>query len=65
LDAGSPFEGRVLAGALRDGAPEAPAWQSHDEVVAFAARGREWIQRVSFERIGNTAYVARGAVQLA
>jgi len=62
LDTGSPFEGRVLAEALRDGAPEA-AWESNEETVAFTARGREWIQRVWFERIGETAYVAGGVVE--
>ncbi|HLZ29630.1 MAG TPA: alkaline phosphatase family protein [Chloroflexota bacterium] len=63
LDAGTPFEGRVLAEALRDGAPEAPAVQSTDATVAFAARGREWVQRVWFESVGATTYVAGGAVE--
>jgi hypothetical protein len=63
LDAGSPFEGRVLAEALRDGSPEGPAWQANDEAVAFTARGRAWIQRVWFETVGETTYVAGGAVE--
>src|SRR6202022_4505031 len=45
LDAGSPFEGRVLAEALRDGGHDEAAWQSNEAAVAFSARGREWIQR--------------------
>ena len=32
------------------------AWRSIDEAVAFTARGREWIQRVSFEQVGETTH---------
>jgi arylsulfatase A-like enzyme len=63
LDAGSAFDGRVLTEALRDGAPEAPDWQTNEESVLFTARGREWVQRVWFERTGAAAYVAGGVVE--
>jgi phosphonoacetate hydrolase len=63
LDDGSPVEGRVLIETLRDGAAEAPVWQSNAETVGFSARGHEWIQRVWFETIGDTTYVAGGAVE--
>jgi arylsulfatase A-like enzyme len=62
LDPGSAFEGRVLAEAVRDGASEAPAWQTHEEATSFTARGRQWVQRVWFEQVGATAYVAGGVV---
>jgi hypothetical protein len=63
LDAGSAFDGRVLTEALCGAATKAPAWQTEEESVAFTARGREWVQRVWFERIGATAYVAGGVVE--
>jgi phosphonoacetate hydrolase len=63
LDAGSQFEGRVLVEALRDGAPEVPAWQSNEEAISFGARGEHWVQRVRFEQVGATAYVAGGVVE--
>ena len=53
LDAGTPFDGRVLTEALRDGTPEASAWKTEEELVSFTARGREWLQRVWFEGRGH------------
>lgn len=65
LDAGSPFEGRVLAEAVRDGSPDPPTWQSSEATTAWRARGRAWIQRVWFEHVGTTAYLAGGVVESA
>jgi arylsulfatase A-like enzyme len=62
LDPGTPFEGRVLTEALLGGGPDAPAWQTRDEAISFNARGREWVQHVLLEQVGETAYVARGSV---
>jgi len=57
----------VLSEALRDGtaADEAPSWASKQEARAFTARGREWLQRVWFEQVGATAYLAGGTVEQA
>jgi arylsulfatase A-like enzyme len=63
LDEGTPFDGRVLAEALRDGPPAVPVWHSSQETLAFNARGREWVQRVWFEHVGATGYVAGGVVE--
>jgi arylsulfatase A-like enzyme len=63
LDEGTAFEGRVLAEALRDGPPEAPAWQTQVVEREFSARGARWVQRVSLEQVGSTVYTARGAVE--
>ncbi|TME33462.1 MAG: alkaline phosphatase family protein [Chloroflexi bacterium] len=65
LDNGTQVDGRVLSEALRDGtaADEAPSWASKQEARAFTARGREWLQRVWFEQVGATAYLAGGTVE--
>jgi arylsulfatase A-like enzyme len=63
LDDGTPFEGRVLTEALRDGPPQAPDWESTEEATAFTARGTDWVQRVCLEQVGRTTYVARGSVE--
>jgi arylsulfatase A-like enzyme len=66
LDQGTPFDGRVLFEALRDNADnQAPTWQSTEDVVTFAARGADCVQRVWFEQVGETAYVAGGLVETA
>jgi arylsulfatase A-like enzyme len=65
LDPGTQCDGRVLWEALRDGAQHAPAWRSHQEVVSYSARGQEWLQRVWFDQVGSTSYLAGGAVEAA
>jgi phosphonoacetate hydrolase len=52
LDSGTPFEGRVLTEALRDGAPDEPAWRTEEESITFTARGRDCVQRVWLEHVG-------------
>ncbi len=64
LAPGSPFDGRVLHEALRNGPAEAPAVSTREETVSFNARGAEWVQRVWFEcATGQVEYVAGGAVE--
>jgi hypothetical protein len=65
LAPGSDFEGRVLDEALRDGPVDAPGWARREETVSFIARGQAWAQRVWFERVGSTEYLAGGAVESA
>jgi arylsulfatase A-like enzyme len=62
LEPGTDCDGRVLHEALRDGADGAPAWDAEQEVTTFAARGTDWVQRVDFERVGRTTYLAGGRV---
>jgi arylsulfatase A-like enzyme len=64
LPAGTPLEGRVLHEALRDAPPDAPVWETRDEVAAFDARGAAWTQRVWFDCVGAHRYVAGGAVAI-
>jgi len=52
LDQGTPFDGRVLHEALRDGPPEPPAWHATEHQTPR--------QRVVLEHVGSTWYVARG-----
>jgi len=65
LAAGGPFEGRVLDEALRGAPPDAPVWETRDEVVGFGARSAAWTQRVWFECVGSHRYLAGGAVESA
>jgi Type I phosphodiesterase / nucleotide pyrophosphatase len=62
LEGGTPFDGRVLSEALRDGPNEAVAWHTSEHSVPFHARGRGWLQRVWLEHVDTTMYVARGSV---
>jgi arylsulfatase A-like enzyme len=55
-------DGRILHETLRDPAAEAE-WDTVEEVREFAARNREWRQRVWFERTNSTAYLAGGTVE--
>ncbi len=61
LDSGDAVEGRVLSEALVGGAEL--EWGSWQEQRDFAARGRDWRQRVWFERVGATSYLSGGVVE--
>jgi arylsulfatase A-like enzyme len=63
LAPGTPFDGRVLAEALRAAPTDAPEWTTRDEAVNFVARGSEWTQRVWFERFASHEYLAGGLVE--
>ena len=65
LDAGTRCDGRVLSEALREGGPQAPDWRSCEQATAFSARGQDWIQRVWFDQVGTTSYVAGGTLEAA
>jgi Type I phosphodiesterase / nucleotide pyrophosphatase len=65
LEAGPPCDGRVLSEALVDGTGHVPEWELTESSTTFTARCRDWQQRVLFERVGATAYVAGGAVEAA
>jgi hypothetical protein len=65
LDSQTPVDGRLLSEALRDWTEDTPAWQSNEVAETFTARGRDWIQRLWFEQIGTTSYLAGGAVEAA
>lgn len=62
LEAGTPFEGRVLEEALRDAPSDAPDWQTQEETVTFRARNTDWVQRAWFECVGSMAYLAGGTI---
>jgi phosphonoacetate hydrolase len=62
LDPGTQCDGRILREALHDAAGQPPAWQSHEELTSFSARGHEWVQRVWFDQVGTASYVAGGTV---
>ncbi|HEY3059375.1 MAG TPA: alkaline phosphatase family protein [Chloroflexota bacterium] len=62
LDPGSAFDGRVLTEALHDGPDAALSFQSVDHTAPFQAHGRDYIQRVTLEHVGQTLYVARGSI---
>jgi arylsulfatase A-like enzyme len=63
LDLGSTVDGRVLSEALRDCDGGTPTWDTWQEQRTFNARGRAWIQRVWFERVGDRSYLAGGVVE--
>ena len=52
LDPGTPFDGRVLHEALRDGPADAPTWHTSEHATA--------LERVLIEHVGDTWYIARG-----
>ena len=62
LELGTPCEGRVLEEALHSWTAPDPAWRTHEVVESFAARGRRWRQRVWFDQVHQTSYLAGGAV---
>jgi arylsulfatase A-like enzyme len=61
LAPGSRFDGRVLYEAF-DGS--APAWTTREEHVAFRASGKDWRQRVWFDRVADHEYLAGGEVEM-
>jgi arylsulfatase A-like enzyme len=63
LPPGTPFNGRVLAEALRDAGPDAPVWTTREETLRFSARGSDRTQRVWFECLSSGEYLAGGAVE--
>jgi arylsulfatase A-like enzyme len=63
LDSGTPFDGRVLHEALRDEPAAAPDWEKRQEELSFSARGRGWVQRMWFESVGSTEYLAGGSIE--
>jgi arylsulfatase A-like enzyme len=52
LDSGTPFDGRVLHEALRNGPADPPQWHVTEHETQ--------LQRVLIEHVGDTWYVARG-----
>jgi arylsulfatase A-like enzyme len=66
LPAWTEPDGRILTEALAETqADPKPAWQSRDEVRPFEARGRRWVQRLSFACLGQHAYLSSGTVERA
>jgi arylsulfatase A-like enzyme len=65
LESGTQTDGRVLVEALRDWTDETPPVQTTEAVESFAARGRQWRQRLWFRRALGAAYLAGGCVELA
>jgi len=63
VDSGTQVHGRLLSEALRGWTDEPPPWQTIEEVRTFTARRRDWLQRVWFEQVGATAYLAGGMVE--
>jgi hypothetical protein len=64
LDAGTPTDGRILTESVRSSASTSlPAWRTTDVTESFDARGRSWTQRVWFDEIGGSRYLAGGAVE--
>ena len=54
-----PLDGRVLAEALRDGAPSSPVLHaSIEHVVERRTRAGSLLQRLVLERVGSTTYVS-------
>jgi arylsulfatase A-like enzyme len=63
LARGTEMEGRVLREALLTWEGAEPEWTTREEVQRFSARGREWQQRIWFEVVGGSAYLAGGTVE--
>ena len=57
------MDGRVLTEALRESTTDAPAWTTTELREGFSARGRDSVQRVWFEQVGTSAYLAGGTVE--
>ena len=59
-EVGDP-DGRVITEALVGGVePHSDTWEEQRQ---FRARGRDWRQRVWFDRVGDTSYLAGGTVE--
>ena len=65
LDSGTQMDGRVLREALSDWSGETPEWHTTEHAVSFHARGREWRQRLWFECVGESSYLAGGQIESA
>ncbi len=63
LQAAAGIDGRVLHEALRDSEADQPPWRTWQETRAFEARGRRLLQRLWFDQIGESSYLAGGAVE--
>ncbi|MBV9168899.1 MAG: alkaline phosphatase family protein [Chloroflexi bacterium] len=62
LPIGEAVDGRVLSEALA-GASGEPEWDTWEKAQDFSARGRDWRQRVWFDRVESTSYLAGGTVE--
>jgi len=63
LNSGSEMEGRVLSEALLTWKGADPVWTTTEEVQPFSARGRNWQQKIWFEVVGQSSYLAGGTVE--
>ena len=63
LDPGSSMDGRVLSEALGSVKDCSLAWKTVEQIQTFAARGRFWRQRLWFDSVGASAYLAGGTVE--
>jgi hypothetical protein len=57
-------DGRVLYETFHDWTQPDPEWDTWEDARDFSARGRDWRQRIWFERSGTTSYLAGGTVEL-
>jgi arylsulfatase A-like enzyme len=62
LDIGA-VDGRVLHETLRESDGVQPQWDTWQEQRSFTARGRDWRQRIWFERTRGASYLAGGIVE--
>lgn len=62
LGAGTPFEGRVLAEALRNGDRGTPAWRMEELTAAVSTEHGQRVQRVQLARIADASYLTGGSV---
>ena len=62
LEIGS-VDGRVLLETMRDSDAGDTAFETWQEKRAFTARGRDWRQRIWFERTASHSYLAGGTVE--
>jgi hypothetical protein len=60
---GSAVDGRVLSEALASADDDSLAWETIEQIQAFAARGRTWRQRLWFDSVGPSVYLAGGTVE--
>jgi arylsulfatase A-like enzyme len=63
LPPGSRMEGRILREALNTRRSADPAWTTTETAQPFSARGKNWQQRVWFDRVGESQYLAGGVVE--
>jgi hypothetical protein len=63
LRGGSTTDGRVLSEALTTWSDADPEWSTIQTAEPFRARGREWQQRLWFDRVGEVQYLAGGVVE--